>query len=255
MVQPAIQLYTLRELDESLPETLHRIADTTYEGVEFAGLGDESIDTVVDALDDTALEPVSTHVGLDALTTDYEKTVEAYRTIGCDRIVVPTFGMDGFASASAVSETADELSALADRLIADGFEMHYHNHSYEFTPLEGNFTAYDDFVARTDSRVGLEFDIGLARHGGADPTTYLDRYADRISLIHLTDTVLGGDDTLHVDLDEGIVDLKACVREATAAEADWLIHENGLTTDPLTTLESSANRLRELLDSVEPSPT
>lgn len=246
MVRPAIQLYTLRAFDEPLTETLHRVGDTVYEGVEFAGLGDESPAAIADVLDEIGLESVGAHVGLDALETDYEATVDAYRTLGCDRIVVPSYGEDGFTSESAVSEAADRLSALADRLRVDGFRVHYHNHAYEFTGIESDSeTAYDAFATRTDDRLGLEFDIGLACYGGVDPTTYLDRYADRISLVHLTDTI--PDEELHVDLGEGVIDVERCVR-AVAADVEWLIHENGLTTDPMATLESSADHIRSLLD-------
>ncbi|WP_224337537.1 sugar phosphate isomerase/epimerase family protein [Haloprofundus halobius] len=251
MARPAIQLYTLREFDEPLTETLLRVGETTYEGVEFAGLGDESPDAIADALDDAGLVPVGAHVGLDAFESDYAATVERYRTLGCDRIVVPSYGEGGFGSVASAMETADDLSSVADRLVADGFEAHYHNHTYEFAALEASSrfeTAYDAFAAYSDDQLGLEFDVGLAQHGGVDPTTYLDRYADRLSLIHLTDTNPGDDDTLHVDLDEGVVDLNACVSTAAAADVDWVIHENGLTTDPEATLESSSRRLQELLD-------
>lgn len=249
MARPAIQLYTLRELEEPLIETLHRVADTGYEGVEFAGIGDESAESIADALDDTSLEPVGAHVSLDSLWTDYEETVETYQILGCERIIVPSYGEDGFTSESAVSEAANRLLTLADRLVDDGFEVHYHNHTYEFTEIAGKFdTAYDALVAQTDERLSLEFDVGLARHGDIDPIAYLDRYADRISLIHLTDTIPGDDSTLHVDLGEGVVVLDECIRTAIDADAKWLIYENGLTTDPVTTLTSSAARIRELLD-------
>ena len=249
MVRPAIQLYTLREFEAPLTETLGRVADTAYEGVEFAGLGEESPEAVADALDETGLEAVGAHVPLDSLRDDYEATVEAYETVGCERIVVPSYGEEGFASESAIAEAAEELTTLADRLADDGFEAHYHNHTYEFAQLSGEFgTAYDVFADRTDDRLGLEFDVGLARHGGVSPTAYLDRYADRISLVHLTDTVPDDDGKLHVDLGEGVVDLRACVRAAVDADAAWLIHENGLTTDPEATLTESSGRVRELLD-------
>ncbi|SIR75798.1 Sugar phosphate isomerase/epimerase [Haladaptatus litoreus] len=249
MVRPAIQLYTIRDLEEPLTETLHRVADTGYEGVEFAGFGDESPEAIADALDDADLKPVGAHVGLDMLQTDYEKTVESYRILGCERIVIPSYGEDGFTSKSAVSEAANRLLTLADSLVDDGFEVHYHNHTYEFAELAGNFdTAYDAFAAQTDDRLGLEFDVGLARHGDIDPVLYLERYSDRISLIHLTDTIPGDDDSLHVDLGEGVIDLNACVRTAVNADAEWLIYENGLTTNPMETLTSSTARIQKLLD-------
>ncbi|WP_129115995.1 sugar phosphate isomerase/epimerase family protein [Halegenticoccus tardaugens] len=250
MVRPAIQLYTLRELDEPLTETLPRVDETTYEGVEFAGLGDESPERLADVLVDTDLVAVGAHVGLDKLQTEYEATVEPYRTLDCDRIVVPTYGEEGFDSAASAAETADDLSSLAARLADDGFEAHYHNHTYEFAALDDVAfdTAYDAFATRSDDRLGQELDVGLARHGGVDPVTYLDRYADRLSLVHLTDTVPGDDDALHVELDEGVVALEACVDAAVSTDVDWVVHENGLTTDPEATLESSADRVRELLD-------
>jgi sugar phosphate isomerase/epimerase len=251
MVRPAIQLYTLRDLEEPLTETLHRIANTGYEGVEFAGFSDESPEAIADALDDTNLKPVGAHVGLDILQTDYEETVESYQTLGCERIVIPSYGEDGFVSKSAVSEAANRLVTLADRLVDDGFEVHYHNHTYEFTAVTGSFdTAYDAFAAQTDDRLGLEFDVGLARHADIDPVLYLDRYSDRISLIHLTDTIPGDDNSLHVDLGEGVIDLNACVRAALNANAEWLVYENGLSIDPLATLTSSNTRIQELLDTV-----
>lgn len=246
MVRPAIQLHTLRTLDESLTETLHRVDGTIYEGVEFAGLGDELPTTIATTLESTGLEPVGAHVGLDALETDYESTIAAYETLGCDRIVVPSYGADEFSS-DTVSEAADRLSALTDRLADDGFEALYHNHAYEFSEYDDTI-AYDALVAQTDDRLGLEFDTGLARYGGVDPSTYLERYADRCSLVHLTDTIPENDDTLHVDLGEGVVDLDACVD--AAADADWLIHENGLTSNPSATLESSATYVKTLLNSV-----
>nr|WP_233341013.1 sugar phosphate isomerase/epimerase [Haloprofundus sp. MHR1] len=250
MVRPAIQLYTLRELDEPLTETLRRVGETGYEGVEFAGLGGESPSALADALAETGLSAVGAHVGLDAFETDYETTVEAYRTLGCDRLVVPSYGEEGFDSAASTAKAADDLSSLAARLADDGFELHYHNHTYEFAALDDATvdTAYDAFAARSDDHLGLEFDVGLARHGGVDPVTYLDRYAERLSLVHLTDTVPGDDDALHVDLDEGVVDLESCVGAAAGAGVDWVIHENGLTTDPGATLESSADRVRTLVD-------
>jgi len=48
----AVQLYTLRRLDATLPELLHVVAGSGFDGVEFAGLGDADPVDLLDGLGD-----------------------------------------------------------------------------------------------------------------------------------------------------------------------------------------------------------
>ena len=86
MVRTAIQLYTLRDADESLPELLERVGDAGYDGVEFAGLGD-SAEEVNDALGRTDLDVAGAHVPFDALAESFAETVSCYRQVGCETFV------------------------------------------------------------------------------------------------------------------------------------------------------------------------
>ena len=245
MVRSAIQLYTLRQIDEPVPALIERVGETDLEGVEFAGLGDADPETVAEALEMNGVAAVSAHVSLDDLSTDFDATVEAYRTVGCEALVIPSADAERFADADAVDGFAAELSDLADRLADRDLRLGYHNHAFEFEDLGGE-TALNRLVAETES-VDFEFDVGLATFAGADPIQFLRSHADRIPLVHFTDSIPGDEDSLHVNYGEGAVDLATCAQVATEIDAEWGIYEHGLTNDPSGALVEAARELPRLL--------
>ena len=244
-MQTAIQLYTLRFLEEPLSRTLERVANTTLDGVEFAGFGDETPSALATQLDDLDLGVAGAHVSLSDLEESYEETAAAYDALGCEHIVVPSYPREEFETAEGVDEAARRLSTVAGRLETDGFSCHYHNHHFEFDTIDGE-TAFDRFAARADESVQFQIDTGLTRCADVDPVALIDRYGDRISLVHLTDTDPDSSDSLHAELGDGIVDLEACVDAARRNDVEWLIGEHGGATEPLSTLERFDDELHRL---------
>jgi len=238
-MQTAVQLYTLRDLDEPLARTAERVADAGFDGVQFAKLHYPPEPEFAGTLADLGLGVAGAHVDVD-LASDPDGLREAYAPFDCPDFVVPSYEESAFTDRERAREAATHLGELAA-----GFEdarLHYHNHTFEFVDL-GAGTGFDAFAEALDPSVGLEIDTGLAYHGGADPVSLLERYADRVSLVHLTDSVRGNDDLVHADPGEGEVDVEACIDAAAAADAEWLIAEVGPTEDPLRTLERAADVL------------
>jgi sugar phosphate isomerase/epimerase len=243
-MRTGIQLYTLRNVAGTLPETIERVGETPFEGVQLAGLGDTSPADVNAALDRAGLDLAGAHVGLEALEDDREATLAAYDELDCSDLVIPAYEHEAFDAADSAREAGRRLSALADELADDGVRLHYHNHTFEFTDL-GDETAFDAFADAADG-VGLEIDTGLASHGGADPVELLERYGDRVSLVHLTDSQRGDDDKVHMDLGTGELDLQACVDACHEADVEWLVFEHGLTDDPIGSMEAAAETIADL---------
>ena len=156
MVRTAIQLYTLRDLDERLPELLARVGETGYDGVEFAGLGGD-VKEVNDALGEAGLDIAGAHVPIEALTESFAETVSRYRGVDCETFVVPYLDESRFETREAVERTAKELSDLAARLAEEGISLHYHNHDHEFVALDGG-TAFDMLVEGTE---GVQFELDV----------------------------------------------------------------------------------------------
>ena len=240
MVRTAIQLYTLRDLDERLPELLARVGETGYDGVEFAGLGGD-VKEVNDALGEAGLDISGAHVPIEALTESFAETVSRYRGVDCETFVVPYLDESRFETREAVERTAKELSDLAARLAEEGISLHYHNHDHEFVALDGG-TAFDMLVEGTEG-VQFELDVGWVAAAGHNPVVLLDELDDRVSLVHLKDVRVA--DRQPVELGAGDVDLRGCVEAVQRAGVEWLIYEHDRPSDPVASLGNGFERLRD----------
>lgn len=136
-MRPAIQLYSLRDLDEPLTTTLRRVNEAGFEGVEFANrLTDENASAVAEELESTGLVPLAAHVGWSDLTGgDLDDLLEKYETVGCTNIVIPHVSFRQFITEQQLERFVGELTDLHDRLAERGFDLWYHNGAHEFAAV------------------------------------------------------------------------------------------------------------------------
>lgn len=142
MTRTAIQLHTIRNLDESLPETIERVAALGFEGVEFANrFHDTDPDAVRAALDEHGIEAVGSHVGLEDLRRDLDAHLDRCDAVDCRRVVIPHLPAAHFRVDGRVRALADVLNELGATLDDRDFELVYHNTSNDFLPLPGTSPA------------------------------------------------------------------------------------------------------------------
>lgn len=240
MVRTAINLYSVRELELPTVEILERVAAAGYDGVQFSsGFGDATADEVAGALDDLGLDVTAAHVSPDAMEEDTDGIVETYRTIGADGAVVPYLGTEHFETRTDAAATAERLDDLADAFASHEFDIHYHNHDHEFTDL-GDATGMA--VVADESSVLLEPDVGWIHTAGHDPVAFLERYGDRIDLVHMKDMADGE----FREIGEGDVDMAACADAARAVDAEWLVYEHDDPDDPAASIDAGAAFLESL---------
>ena len=71
-----------------------------------------------------------------------------------------------------------------------GLTMCYHNHAFEFAPSGSSGILLDVLMKVTDPKlVSLELDMMWAQVAGVDPVSVLEKYGDRMKLMHLKDVV------------------------------------------------------------------
>ena len=86
----ALQLYTVRgDMEQDFKGTLQKVKALGYDGVEFAGLFNNTPAEVNAMCKEIGLVPISAHVPLADMLADVDKVVADYKAVGCEYIVVP----------------------------------------------------------------------------------------------------------------------------------------------------------------------
>lgn len=243
MARTAVQLYTLRDLDESLPAILDRIGETSLDGVEFAHrFSDSDTEAVADALDRHDLSCAAAHIGIEPLENDL--ALEPYREVGCETVVVPWLDAEHF-EPDAIDATATRLTDLAETVTDHGMDFCYHNHEHELVAEGHDRTALHELIERTGDSVGFEIDTGWVAAGGTDPAAFIEEYADRIPIVHVTDSDIAT--ASPVEVGEGDCDVVACLDAASKADVEWMIYEHDEPRDSVSSLHHGSEFLSDYL--------
>jgi sugar phosphate isomerase/epimerase len=243
----AMQLYTLRDVEGSLESLLEWVAEAGFDGVEFAyRLPESEPGLIAETLDRLNLSVAGVHANFGSLPGEQPSTVsrerlrELCRTVATTNVVVPYLEPSCFDDAESVMETAAALSTLAESLADEGLRLHYHNHDQEFQRVDGDY-AIETLLARTD--IELELDTGWAAYAGADPAALLERYDDRISLVHVKD--VDAETGTATQLGSGCLDLTRLGEQLRASSVEWAIYEHDAPETPLDAMAEGKRRLDE----------
>jgi sugar phosphate isomerase/epimerase len=241
-----LQLYSVREdCKRDPPGTIAAVAKMGYMGVEFAGYYDRSAKQLRKMLDDNGLVCCGTHTGLDTLLGDnLARTIEFNRTLGNKYLIVPGLPEKYRASRQAWLDTAKLFNELAEKVKPHGMLVGYHNHSIEFTAMDGELP-WDTFYGNTRKDVIMQIDVGNAIHGGADPLPYLYKYPGRAITVHVKEFSKTNKKAL---IGEGDVNWKAFFALCRAVgETEWyIVEQESYAYPPLECVGRCLRNLRKM---------
>lgn len=238
-----VQLYTLRTaMAADLEGTLARVAGIGYREVEFAGYFDRPPAEIRRILDANGLRAPAAHVGIDAVTTGYDATIAAARTLGHQALVVPSLPRELSASLDGYRRAAAMLGEAADRAASAGIAIGYHNHDAEFATLEGA-QPFDVFVDALPPNVFLELDVFWAAKGGSDPVALMKRLGERVRMIHAKDMNAAGE---MVDVGAGRLDFAAIIA-AGGSHLQHVFVEHDHPADAFASVRAGFAHLQPLL--------
>ena len=198
----ALQLYSVRQmLALDFAGTLKLIAGIGYREVESAGYFNHSAREVGSALQAAGLQMPSAHFPHDELSRDFDQILEFNKAIGVRYIICSFPGLkdpgrikdpsfEKIVQSFTMEDwrwNAEEFNKMGEKVRAAGMAFGYHNHTMEFG-RQGGIVPFEELLRLTDrSLVTIELDCGWVVVGGGDPVYYLERYADRISMLHVKD--------------------------------------------------------------------
>lgn len=237
----ALQIYSVRdELAKDFYGTLKKVKEMGYDGVELAGLDGRDPVEVKKMLEELGLQMISSHVPVAEMLE--EGGIERYKAAGCKYIAIPW--MAHGANNEELEDNLKLIRKLADAVKAQGMTLLYHNHDFEFKTVDGKAALdiiYDTVPAEL---LQTELDTCWVKFAGADPISYLKKYAGRAPLVHLKDFFKEeGDNAVPYELigtdtsekqkstfefrpvGYGIQDMPAILAASKAAGADWVVVE------------------------------
>jgi sugar phosphate isomerase/epimerase len=256
----SVQLYTLRELVErDMPGTLGTLAEIGYPNVEFAGYYGRPAAGVRRLLDEAGLRAPSADVPLADLRGSLGATLDAAATVGHQYVICPY--AEGRTTADWQRLAAD-FNRFGEAARERGLQFGYHNHDFEFAPLEGGAgTAYDVLLAEADrGLVQMELDLYWAVKANQDPVALFERQPGRFPLVHVKDMrdVRGARRVKVADFEAakpyiadvgaGEIDFAPIFANAEAAGLRYYVVEHDAPADPIASVRASYGALRRLLD-------
>lgn len=188
-----IQLYSVRgPLGKDTPGTLKAIAELGYKQVEMYGF--PNCQAMIDGAKAAGLALNSTHFDAgsvinakDEALTDFQKLLDRAKEVGLSHLVIPMIGGAHFASVDATKKTAEKLNKAAEKAMAAGIQLAYHNHAHEFKPFDGGKCVYDVFIEEFSKDMKFEIDVFWAAAAGNDPAKLIEKLSGRVSQLHLKD--------------------------------------------------------------------
>ncbi|NVK48478.1 MAG: sugar phosphate isomerase/epimerase [Cyclobacteriaceae bacterium] len=252
-----LALYTLRDAMSTDPKgTLQKVADAGYAYVEAAGYADGKFYGMEPTefksyLESIGLEPKSTHMGGVTLENADEQ-IAATKAAGFEYFVIPvppmgmfTFGPDGMGMKGTKEELVNILSTIGQKCSDAGLKLLYHNHDFEFKPMEDGTILTDYILENTDpAHVNYQMDLFWVTKAGADPLAYFEKYPGRFKAWHVKDMNDAGE---FAPVGTGNIDFARILAEKDKSGMVYYLVEqdNTFGLDPLEAIKISHEGLKK----------
>ncbi|SFQ97710.1 sugar phosphate isomerase/epimerase family protein [Poseidonocella sedimentorum] len=229
----SFQLYSARNFTP-WDSVFTRLAELGYTQVEGFGANYEDAGATRAALDAAGLSMPSAHFGIGDLETRFDWAMDTARTLGVTRLFAP------YLDASERPGTADGWRAFAQRLAEmgarvseAGLRFGWHNHDFEFTPLEGG-TIPMQVILDEAPQIDWEADIAWILRGGQDPRDWISRFGPRITAAHVKDIAPQGENAGEdgwADVGHGVMDWPSLAADLRAADVSLFVLEHDNPND------------------------
>lgn len=250
-----LQLYTLRnEMGKDAKGTLAKVAAQGYKTVETFGYGDGkwfgmNATELLATLKANGLTTPSGHTFPASIflqsgwVEKWKPAVKDAKSIGQEFIVIPWLEEQYRASPDNYKKIAAALNKAGAICKQTGIKLAYHNHDFEFVPVDGK-TGLDILLKETDPKlVFFELDIYWVSKAGKDPLALFAKHPGRFAMWHVKDM----DNTPKKDFTEvgsGVINYKKIFNYAKQSGMKYFFVEQDMC--PGAPLESTAKSITYL---------
>ena len=182
----ALQLYTIRDrLAQDYEGTIRQIAGLGYTGVETANLFGGSPASAAKLFRELDLTVSGAHSPL-PLGEQKQEVIDTMGALGCERLIVAWQPPEKYTSLDGIKSICEALNEAAAVAKANGLKVGYHNHWFEYQPVEKRIPV-DVMLEHLDPEVFFEVDVYWVQTAGQNPAEVVRRLGSRAPLLHVKD--------------------------------------------------------------------
>lgn len=236
-----IQLYSIRDaMTADTVGSLQKVSDMGYKYVELANYADgkfygytpKEFKKIVTDLD---MEILSSHTAVEAggiTQENAQKMADDHAVVGAKYCVQPWIN-DEDRNVETYKKMIADWNKVGKIMKGVGIQFAYHNHNFEFKPVDGMVPYYDIFLKEMDADlITMELDMYWATKAGQDPVEMFKKYPGRFQLFHFKDMAEKSAPFYTVDKDDitsvgvGLIDFNRIYAERKTAGMKYLFVED-----------------------------
>lgn len=246
----ALQLYSVREAaGKNFLETVRKVADMGYDGIQFAGFFDTPAEELKKVMDEKGITAAGSHMGIDTLLGDnLEQTLEYNHIIGNDFIICPYLPEEYRKTSEDYNKTAEILNEIGQKCKENGFTFVYHNHDFEFSLFDGE-TGFELLFNNTDADlVKMELDCYWAAFAGFEPRNIIEKYGERVVSLHIKDVKNVNGVKRSIEIGSGELDIKSLLNTGDQFGVRWyVVEQEHFDGDPMESSRINIQNLQSIL--------
>ncbi|MDR3019956.1 MAG: sugar phosphate isomerase/epimerase [Treponema sp.] len=243
-----VQMYTIRDYlktPKEIGSSLKRLKEMGFDMVQISGLGDCDFDELAAMFKDNGIQTVGTHSPWERIEThaELDKLIEEHLKLGCEQVGIGMIPGSYPNTYDGYSAFIEKLNETCDQTEKAGLTFGYHNHELEFQKFNG-VCAIDRMMTECP-KLELTLDVFWVQAGGACPSNYVEKYKNRIRILHLKDFRVLGRERQNAELGEGNLDWKAIFSHCAKIPYAVIEQDDDFLVDPFSSLEMSKKFLVE----------
>ena len=247
-----VQTFTIRKAQKKdieksyLPLIKMGISELEVARIDF---NEKNADEIWAIMSNHNIRPVSIQVKPKYVFGAPESVVRFCKTTGCKNVVISQLPF------SCVLGDEEKFYSFIAKLDGqyelyekEGITLAYHHHNWEYIKLSNGNTRMDELLSKT-KKIKFVHDTYWTARCGIDPAKQIDRFGDRLLVIHLRDLDFSKKliDVVPHDtwVGGGVIDFKSVLSAAKKVGCEYFVIEQN-SKDPYSDIEKSYNHLLSL---------
>lgn len=244
-------MYTVREdLGKDWDGTVKAVAKAGYTAIEGGPRKDMTPAEYVTFCGALGMTTPASGCGLEGLEKDLAGTLDRAVASGSTYLMLGWLPPERRKTAADWKSLAASLNIWGKAARDKGLVFQYHNHDFEFAPVDGT-TGLEIILGNTDpANVKIELDVGWVTWAGSAPAPLMRKLGkERLRVIHLKDLVLAPQKTW-TEVGTGVLDLPGVVAACREFDIQYaFIEQDTCARPPLESIAISLANARKAFGS------